>query len=134
MVVKPALIGKAGELLFAGELMRRGTEVADPASDVGVDLIAYRVVEGHAVPARIVPIQLKAYSATGYVFHKRWFERAPGMALVSVWLTTDVPELYVFESICRVEVAPGAHAETNCWKSRGLSSASKTLPAPLTAT
>ena len=26
MVVKPALIGKAGELLFAGELMRRGVD------------------------------------------------------------------------------------------------------------
>ena len=80
-MVKPALIGKAGEMLVAAELMRRGVEVAHPASDVGVGLLAYRLSEGHAVPAKIVPIQVKAYSGTGYVFQKRWFERAPGVVL-----------------------------------------------------
>jgi len=42
MTTNPALIGKAGELMVAAELMRRGIEVAYPASDVGVDLLAYR--------------------------------------------------------------------------------------------
>jgi len=43
MTTNPALIGKAGELMVAAELMRRGIEVAYPASDVGVDLLAYRL-------------------------------------------------------------------------------------------
>lgn len=128
MAIKPALIGKAGELLVAAELMRRGIEVAHPASDVGVDLLAYQLSEGHAVPARIVPIQVKAYSATGYVFQKRWFERAPGLVLVSVWLTADVPEFYVLDSLSRVKQAIGDHAATESWTLRGIWSSSSTLP------
>lgn len=127
-MVKPALIGKAGEMLVAAELMRRGVEVAHPASDVGVDLLAYRLKEGHAVPAGIVPIQVKAFSSTGYVFQKRWFERAPGVALVSVWLTADVPQYYVLESLSRVEQALGVHAATESWTARGIWSSSDTPP------
>ena len=41
--INPALVGKAGEMLVAAELMRRGIEIAHPASDVGVDLLAYRL-------------------------------------------------------------------------------------------
>ena len=126
MAVKPALIGKAGEMLVAAELMRRGVEVAHPASDVGVDLIAYRLSEGHAVPAKIVPIQVKAFSKTGYIFHRRWFERAPGVVLVSVWLTADVPEFYVVDSLACVENALGGHAKTLSWKERGVWSSTDT--------
>jgi len=127
-MVKPALIGKAGEMLVAAELMRRGVEVAYPASDVGVDLLAYRLSEGHAVPAKIVPIQVKAYSGTGYVFQKRWFERAPGVVLVSVWRTADVPQFYVLETLDRVEKALGAHAATESWIKRGIWSSPDTPP------
>ncbi len=126
MAVKPALIGKAGELLVAAELMRRATEVAHPASDVGVDLLAYRLSVGDAVPVRVVPVQVKAYSGTGYVFHKQWFERAPGVVLVSVWLIADVPEYYVLDSLDRVEQALGSHRQTESWRKRGLYSASLT--------
>jgi hypothetical protein len=126
MAIKPNLIGKAGELLVAAELMRRGVEVAHPASDVGVDLLAYRLREGHGVPAKIVPIQVKAYSDSGYVFHKRWFERAPGVVLVSVWLTASTPEFYVLESILRVEEALGGHAGKPSWQDRGVWSSTKT--------
>ncbi len=128
-MVKPALIGKAGEMLVAAELMRRGVEVAHPASDVGVDLLAYRLSEGHAVPAKIVPIQVKAYSGTGYVFQKRWFERAPGVVLASVWLTAaKVPQFYILENLVRVEQALGAHAATESWTNRGIWSSSDTPP------
>lgn len=127
-MVKPALIGKAGEMLVAAELMRRGVEVAHPASDVGVGLLAYRLSEGHAVPAKIVPIQVKAYSGTGYVFQKRWFERAPGVVLASVWLTADVPQFYILETLVRVEQALGAHAAMESWTKRGIWSSSDTPP------
>jgi hypothetical protein len=70
MTVNPALIGKAGELLVAAELMRRGVEVAHPASDVGVDLLAYRLQAGQKTAGKFVPIQVKSYSKTGYRFLK----------------------------------------------------------------
>jgi hypothetical protein len=44
MTTNPAPIGKAGEVLVAGELVLRGVEIAYPASDVGIDLLAYRLV------------------------------------------------------------------------------------------
>lgn len=122
MAIKPALVGKAGEMLVAAELMRRGVEVAYPASDVGVDLLAYRLSEGHAVPARVVPIQVKAYSASGYAFYKRWFERAPKVVLVSVWMVPHTPEFYIFDTVPRVEEALGTHAKTVSWKKGGWSS------------
>ena len=119
MTVKPALIGKAGEMLVAAELMRRGVEVAVPVVDIGVDLLAYRLDGAHGVPTRLVPIQVKAYSGTGYHFQRRWFERAPGVVLVSVWHTATTPEFYVLESIARVEEVLGDHALTDSWRVRG---------------
>ena len=128
MAIKPALIGKAGEMLVAAELMRRGVEVAHPASDVGVDLLAYRLGDGHAVPAKFVPVQVKAYSGTGYVFHRRWFDRAPGVVLVSVWLTASMPEFYVLDSLDRVAEALGGHAATSAWRDKGVWSSTSTSP------
>ncbi len=60
-MAKAALTGKAGEILVAAKLMRQGTEVAYPASDVGVDLLAYRLDLRQKVATRFVPIQVKAY-------------------------------------------------------------------------
>lgn len=69
--IRPALIGKAGEMLVAAELMRRGV-------GVGVDLLADRLDTAHGVPRRLVPIRVKAYSGAGHHVQRRWFERAPG--------------------------------------------------------
>ena len=120
MTVKPALIGKAGEMLVAAELMRRGVEVAVPVVDIGVDLLAYRLDGAHGVPTRLVPIQVKAYSGTGYHFQRRWFERAPGVVLVSVWHTATTPEFYVLESVARVEEVLGRHAQSPSWTDQGV--------------
>ena len=123
MRVNPALIGKAGEMLVAAELMRRGVEVAYPASDVGVDLLAFRLGKKQTVPNRIVPIQVKARSEYGYAFQKSWFSRVPGVVLVWVWhvryeLETS-PEFFVFQDIGQVESALGDHVETHSWRELG---------------
>ncbi len=118
--VNPALVGKAGELLVAAELMRRGIEVAHPASDVGVDLLAYRLDVGQKTARRFVPIQVKSYSGTGYRFLKRWFEQAPGLALVSVWHLVSTPQFYVFENLADVEAAIANHTHTSSWTVRGI--------------
>ena len=122
--VGPALIGKAGEYLVAGELLRRGVEVAVPASDVGVDLLAYRLTQRAKTASLFVPIQVKAYSGTGYRFQKSWFERAPGLALVLVWHIGTTPEFYVFGGLDDAVAAVGEkHAATSSWSERGVWSA-----------
>jgi hypothetical protein len=81
MDINPALIGKAGEMLVAAELMRRGVEVALPASDVGVDLLAYRLAPKETVARMLVPIQVKARSETGYTFSVNGFRAFRGWSL-----------------------------------------------------
>lgn len=121
MSINPALIGKAGELLVAAELMRRGVDVAYPASDVGVDLLAYRLRKGTAAPTKTVPIQVKAASGSGFNFHRAWFERAPGLVLVSVWHVKTEPKFYIFGSELDVQNALGPDAVvTKSWRSDGI--------------
>jgi hypothetical protein len=117
--IDPALIGKSGELLVAAELMRRGVEVAYPASDVGIDLLAYRLVRGKIAANKFVPIQVKTRSASGYFFQKDWFDRAPGLVLVHVWWVSETPEFYVFQNLEEVEEALGSHAKTGSWQAKG---------------
>jgi hypothetical protein len=121
MAINPALIGKAGEMLVAAELMRRGIEVAHPASDVGVDLLAYRLSQKQTVPSRVVPIQVKTRSASGYNFQRQWFERVPGVVLIQVWHVQKTPEFYIFENLLRVEEALGPiHKESTSWITNGI--------------
>ena len=117
--INPSLIGKAGEMLVAAELMRRGVEVAYPASDVGVDLLAYRLERGQAVAGKFVPIQVKARSGTGYAFLKSWFKRAPGVVLVQVWHVAETPEFYIFRNLTDVEAALDTHAASESWRTKG---------------
>ena len=105
MKINHALIGKAGEMMVAAELMRRGVEVAQPHSDVGVDLLAYRLEPNSTVPNRIVPIQVKAASGVRFGFNKRWMGKSTNLVLV--WHLETTPEFYVFDSLERIEEALG---------------------------
>ncbi|HLY57469.1 MAG TPA: hypothetical protein VKS60_18035 [Stellaceae bacterium] len=109
-MTEAALIGKAGEAIVAGELMRRGVSVAYPAYDGGIDLIAYKE---HGF-GKVVPIQVKARSETLFNFQKSWF-RIPGVVLVQVWHTRKDPKCYIFSSIHQVIGVLDGHAETESW-------------------
>jgi hypothetical protein len=109
-----ALVGKAGEALVAAELLRRHIDVAYPAHDGGVDLIAYR---GHDF-GRVVPIQVKTRTSTCYEFQRDWF-RIPGLALVQVWNVTETPEFYIFGGLGDVEAALGDHCASSSWRDKG---------------
>jgi hypothetical protein len=119
MAGAPALIGKAGETLVAAELMRRGIEIAYPASDVGVDLLAYRLEIGRATAGKFIPIQVKARAKSGYNFQKSWFTRAPGVMLIHVWYVATTPQFYVFRDLQDVEAALDEHAKSSSWHDRG---------------
>lgn len=119
MAIHPALIGKAGEMMVAAELMRRGVEVAQPHSDVGVDLLAYRLEPGSTVPARIVPIQVKAASGVRFSFDRRWLEKSPNLVLA--WRLETAPEFYVFDSLARIEEALGTRfIMSKSWAENGV--------------
>ncbi len=111
---KAALIGKAGEALVAAELLRQGIDVAYPAYDGGVDLLAYREHDFDCV----VPIQVKARSETCYNFQRSWFD-IDRLVLVQVWYTASTPEFYVFSSLEQVEEVLSEHAATDSWKRQG---------------
>jgi hypothetical protein len=97
-----ALTGKAGELLVAGELLRLGVDVAMPAYDKGIDLLAYRE---HDL-TKMLPIQVKARAGTGYNFQRSWFRYA-NLVLVHVWRLQVKPEFYIFAGLNEVEHALG---------------------------
>ena len=118
--INPALVGKAGEMLVAAELMRQGIEVAHPASDVGVDLLAYRLRAKQRVATTFVPVQVKTRSKSGYAFLRAWFNRCPGLALVHVWHVTAIPEFYVFANLEHVHMALGEHVKSSSWVDRGI--------------
>jgi hypothetical protein len=109
-----ALVGKAGEALVAAELMRRGVNVAYPAYDGGIDLLAYRELDF----SRVVPIQIKTRSSTCYNFQRSWF-RIKGLVLVQVWHTSNTPEFYIFVNLGDVEDALGAHCLSESWRVKG---------------
>ena len=117
--ISPALIGKAGETLVAAELMRRGVEIAIPASDVGVDMLAYRLAPKQRVAHNFVPIQVKARSETGYNFQKIWFTKVPGVVLVHVWHVSTTPVFYIFRDLEDVKSALGSHAQSVSWTVNG---------------
>ena len=118
--ISTALIGRAGEMMVAAELMRRGVEIAHPASDVGVDLLAYRLDVGLRTARKFVPIQVKAFSGGGYRFLKVWFDRAPDLVLVLVNALASTPRFYVFRGLADIESAIGNHAMTSSWTNRGI--------------
>ena len=101
--------------MVAGELLRRHIDVAYPAHDGGVDLIAYK----ESNFGLVIPIQVKTRSGPGYNFQRRWF-RIPTIIVVHVWHATTNPEFYIFESIDQVEEALGEkHAATESWEGSG---------------
>ena len=119
MAARSALIGKAGEMMVAAELMRRGVEVAQPHSDVGVDLLAYRLEPASTVPSRIVPVQVKSASNVAFNFHKSWLRKSTNLVLV--WRLEATPEFYVFDSLARIEEALGAtFSASKFWAENGV--------------
>jgi hypothetical protein len=110
------LVGKAGEALVSGELLRRGVHVAYPAYDGGIDLLAYSELNFN----RVVPIQVKTRADSGYNFQKAWF-KINGLVLVQVWhVTNEVPQFYIFRNLIDVEDALGpVHSKSKSWVENG---------------
>jgi hypothetical protein len=109
-----ALVGKAGEAFVAAELLKREIDVAYPAYDGGVDLLAYR----EHLFEKVVPIQVKSGSDHSFAFMKSWF-RIQSIVLIHVWHVRTVPEYYIFGSVKEVEDVLAEHALSASWSKRG---------------
>jgi hypothetical protein len=121
-MISAALIGKAGEMLVAAELMRRGVEVAIPCNDVGVDLLAYRLAVAEQVGSKFIPIQIKTSSGEAFSFKRDWLGfRKAEIILIWVWHAATVPQFYIFESVQQIEEALGSkHAGSSSWIDSGV--------------
>lgn len=73
-----------GQHRLASELLLAGLEVAFPARDRGVDLIAYADVDPGARRFVAVPIQLKAASRRSFGIWKK-YEKIHGLVFAFVW-------------------------------------------------
>lgn len=100
-----------GRHRLAGELLMSGLEVAFPARDRGVDLIAYADVDPGAGRFVARPIQLKAASRRSFGVWKK-YERIHDLVFAFVWHLdgADPPETY---ALTRAEAL--AIAETMGW-------------------
>ena len=73
-----------GQHRLAGELLRAGLEVAFPARDRGVDLIAYADINQRSGQFVAKPIQLKAASRRSFGIWKK-YEKIHGLIFAFVW-------------------------------------------------
>lgn len=104
-------VGAASEALVTSRLLSLGVDVARPASDNGVDLLAFG-----GPPWWIVPVQVKSANTERLTFRREWF-KVEGLVLVFVWLSSR--KCFVFDGLPDVEAFLGASAETRSWRERG---------------
>jgi hypothetical protein len=87
-VVPPKLDSQVIELLghnrLTDEILRSGLEVAHPARDRGVDLIAYADLETHAQTFVARPIQMKAASFQSFSIDQK-YSKFPNLLIAFVW-------------------------------------------------
>ena len=73
-----------GRTRLMSELLEADLEVAVPARDRGVDLIAYADLGSRVKNFVAVPIQMKAFSTSGFGINKK-YEKVSNLLLAYVW-------------------------------------------------
>jgi hypothetical protein len=73
-----------GRQRLMGELLRDGLEVAVPARDRGIDLIASADLSRHVARFWARPVQMKAYTTSGFTVAQK-FTRIADLILAYVW-------------------------------------------------
>ena len=73
-----------GRHRLMSELLRDGLEVAVPARDRGVDLIAYADLSRQVTAFAAIPIQMKAFSSSGFSLARK-YSKIAGLIVAYVW-------------------------------------------------
>ncbi|PAP79828.1 hypothetical protein B1759_11055 [Rubrivirga sp. SAORIC476] len=110
-----------GRHRLADELLMAGLEVAYPARDRGVDVIAYADLDEQAGQFVACPIQMKAASGRRFGVHQK-YAKFPGLLLAYVWNLRSPDEAETFAltypEAVRVAEAMG-WTETSSWTEKG---------------
>ncbi len=103
------------------ELLRAGLEVALPARDRGIDLIAYADLDSKVSSFVARPIQMKAASEANFSIHQK-YEKFPGLILAFVWHLGSPGRACTY-ALCYDEALEIGKAmgwtETASWKEKG---------------
>ena len=119
------LDGQVVELLgrqrLMAELLRDGLEVAVPARDRSVDLIAYADLSRQVTSFWARPLQMKAFTASGFSVARK-YTRIADLLLAYVWYLgeSQAPVTYGLPNATAVQVAEAmGWTETASWRVNG---------------
>jgi hypothetical protein len=106
-----------GRNRLVSELLRAGLEVAVPARDRGIDLIAYADLSAEVKQFVARPIQMKAASQSSFSINRK-FERVADLIIAYVWHLEDpskaVTYALTWKEVLQVATARG-FTRTNSW-------------------
>src|SRR5436190_22800977 len=88
MAIDTQVVELLGRHRLMGELLRDGLEVAVPARDRGVDLIAYADLSRQVARFAARPLQMKAFTASGFSVAQKYM-RIADLLLAYVWYLGD---------------------------------------------
>lgn len=108
MALDSQIVELLGRQRLIAELLTDGLEVAVPARDRGVDLIAYADLSKQVSRFASRPIQMKASTTSGFVIDTK-FERITDLIIAYVWHLDD-PRLAVTYALPYPEAVKVAEA------------------------
>ena len=121
MTLDTQVVELLGRQRLMAELLRDGLEVAVPARDRGVDLIAYVDLSQQVACFTARPLQMKAFTASGFSVAKKHL-RIADLLLAYVWYLGEAqtPVSYGLPYLKAVQVAEAmGWTETASWKEGG---------------
>ncbi len=116
-----------GRNTLINALLKAGFEVAQPARDRGVDLIAYLDVDDEIEQFVGVPIQLKVASNQSFNINKK-YNKFPNLIMACVWDLTHDTESPIYALTQQEAVAVGdamGWTQTASWQQGGLYSSTR---------
>lgn len=110
-----------GRSRLLDELLRAGLEVALPARDRGIDLIAYADRDSTVSSFIARPIQMKAASEANFSIHEK-YKKFPDLILAFVWHVSSPDRARTYALYYDEALAIGktmGWTETASWKEKG---------------
>lgn len=110
-----------GRNRLGSELLRAGLEVAVPARDRGIDLIAYADLSKSVKEFAARPVQMKAASRSSFSINRK-FERIADLVIAYVWHLEDpgkaVTYALTWKEVLQVATEMG-YTRTDSWRKSG---------------
>ena len=115
-----------GRNVLGSEILRDGLDVAVPARDRGIDLIAYADLSSHVKKFIARPIQMKASSAASYSIDRK-YKRVANLIIAYVWYVHDPNKTVTYALTYKEALViarkcwPRAKGNSTSWKRGGYS-------------